>query len=88
MKNVPLPYIFEPWTLSKADQIKLGLKIGNENEPELADVNFQKYYPLPIVNEKETAKFAKESLSAVLKQSKTQAEARQVYLKHGSRSNR
>ena len=43
------------------------------------------HYPTPIVDEKATAKLAKDKLSAVRKQDSTKLEASQVYLKHGSR---
>ena len=46
------------------------------------------FYPLPIVNEKESAKTAKDKLSAVREQESTKEEATQVYLKHGSRRTR
>ncbi len=43
------------------------------------------FYPSPIVDERKTAKAAKDKLSAVRKQESTKREAVQVYLKHGSR---
>lgn len=46
------------------------------------------YYPSPIVDEKESAKRAKDKLSAVRKQESTKVEAQQVFLKHGSRRSR
>jgi rubrerythrin len=45
-------------------------------------------YPAPIVDEKASAKAAKDKLSAVRKQESTKAEAEQVFLKHGSRRSR
>lgn len=45
-------------------------------------------YPYPIVDEKATAKAAKDKLSAVRKQQATKEEAQKVYVKHGSRRNR
>ena len=46
------------------------------------------YYPKPIVDEKKSAKVAKDRLAAVRKQETTKAEAEQVFLKHGSRRSR
>ena len=46
------------------------------------------YYPKPIVDEKKTAKVAKEKVSAVRKLGSTKRKAEQVYIKHGSRSSR
>jgi deoxyribodipyrimidine photo-lyase len=43
------------------------------------------YYPSPIVDEKVSAKQAKDKLSEVRKQESTKVEAEQVFLKHGSR---
>lgn len=43
-------------------------------------------YPKPIVNEQESAKVAKERVSAVRKEDETKKLAQQVYQKHGSRS--
>lgn len=42
-------------------------------------------YPFPIVDEKASAKVAKEKLSAVRKQVATREEAQKVYIQHGSR---
>ena len=46
------------------------------------------HYPGPIVDEKASAKTAKDKLSAVRKQESAKAEAAQVFLTHGSRRNR
>lgn len=53
-----------------------------KNEKSESDATF---YPSPIVDEKKTAKAAKDKLSAVRKQESTKQEAAQVYLRHGSR---
>jgi hypothetical protein len=45
------------------------------------------HYPRPVVDEKATARVAKERVAAVKKRSRTKAEAQRVYVKHGSRSN-
>jgi hypothetical protein len=46
------------------------------------------HYPYPIVDEKSTAKIAKDKLSVVRKQEATKEEAQRVYIKHGSRRGR
>ncbi|KAL3817515.1 hypothetical protein ACHAXA_003688 [Cyclostephanos tholiformis] len=55
---------------------------------EETDGNNFLYYPSPIVDEKLTAKLAKDKLSTVRKQESTKVEADQVFLKHGSRRSR
>mmetsp|Transcript_37535 Transcript_37535/g.79145 ORF Transcript_37535/g.79145 Transcript_37535/m.79145 type:complete len:625 (+) Transcript_37535:258-2132(+) len=71
----------------KARSSQLGFQPIKQTSDKHEDVddsdNF--YYPSPIVDEKATAKKAKDKLSAVRKQESTKAEAQQVYLKHGSR---
>ena len=47
-----------------------------------------KFYPRPIVDERESAKIAKDKVAAVRKQETTKELAQQVYIKHGSRSNK
>jgi deoxyribodipyrimidine photo-lyase len=42
-------------------------------------------YPYPIIDEKYSAKVAKDKLSVIRKQQSTKEEAQQVYIKHGSR---
>jgi hypothetical protein len=46
------------------------------------------HYPYPIVDEKSTAKVAKDKLSEIRKQEATKEEAQRVYIKHGSRRGR
>lgn len=50
--------------------------------------NHAVHYPSPIVDEKASAKTAKDRLSAVRKKESTKAEAHRVFLKHGSRQSR
>jgi Deoxyribodipyrimidine photolyase len=45
-------------------------------------------YPLPIVDEKQSASKAKDMVSSVRKQESTKQLAQKVYMKHGSRSSR
>ncbi len=46
------------------------------------------YYPAPIVNEKDSARIAKDKVAQVRKLGSTKRAAEQVYIKHGSRSSR
>jgi len=96
---VPDEYIHEPHTMPVSVQKKCGVVIGDGKGSEKKTKGiFQTqqstttfptkdcvYYPSPIVDEKITAKSAKDKLSAVRKQDSTKREAEQVYLKHGSR---
>ncbi len=95
---VPVEYIHEPHTMPASLQKKCGVVIGDgkgDKKPkglfqtQQSTVNLPTkeciYYPSPIVDEKSTAKSAKDKLSAVRKQDSTKREAEQVYLKHGSR---
>lgn len=97
---VPDEYIHEPHTMPASLQKKCGVVIGHgkgDIEKKSKGI-FQTQqstvilptkecidYPSPIVDEKSTAKSAKDKLSAVRKQDSTKREAEQVYLKHGSR---
>jgi len=103
LRSVPTEYIHEPWTLSPGLQRKYQITVGNgdrkpkgihglfEQAPSPGDCagakNFPRY-PLPIVDEKASAKEAKDKVSAVRKQESTKIEAQQVFIKHGSRSRR
>ena len=100
LATVPDEYIHEPHIMPASLQKKCGVVIGDGkggNEKKSKGI-FQTQqsttilstkecicYPSPIVDEKITAKSAKDKLSAVRKQDSTKREAEQVYLKHGSR---
>lgn len=98
---VPDEYIHEPQTMPVSLQRKCGVFIGDSKaggkkreglfqfqlSTATDDANSYVYYPSPIVDEKVTAKTAKDKLSAVRKQASTKREAEKVYLKHGSRRN-
>lgn len=77
-KNRPagLGGIFQPVQQSTTDETVSPLKA------ELV------HYPSPIVDEKTTAKIAKDKISTVRKQESTKEEAQKVYIKHGSRRTR
>ena len=72
--QVPLKFIHEPWKMPRKTQESCGVIIGTT-------------YPKPIVDEKASAKLAKDRVSGIKKQGATQVQAQQVYAKHGSRSN-
>lgn len=97
---VPDEYIHEPYTMPVSLQKKCGVVIGDgkgssekkpkgifqtQQSPTIIPAKDCVYYPSPIVDEKITAKSAKDKLSAVRKQHSTQREVEEVYLKHGSR---
>lgn len=73
LARVPLEYIFEPWTMPATLQNHAGCIIGQ-------------HYPAPIVDHALSAKFARDTLWALRKESSVQQEARKVYKKHGSRN--
>lgn len=89
LRNVPDQYIHEPWKMSEALRAKyyrnkISLFSGGA-ESNVDDGDYQPY-PEPIVDEKESARIAKEKLNAVKKAVATRIQANQVYIKHGSRS--
>jgi hypothetical protein len=102
LENVPLEYIHEPYKMSTSLQKKYKVLIdGNQRtteglggfvksvyEKEISSTVEYQHYPYPIVDEKSSAKNAKDRLSAVRKQQSTKEEARRVYMKHGSRRTR
>ena len=99
LQNVPAEYIHEPSNMPASVQKKYGVIIGNADCEKSCQDSFQVtkqfatgkqkgayiFYPSPIVDEKKTAKIAKERVSSVRKQRSTKIEAEQVFLKHGSR---
>lgn len=98
LQNVPNEYIHEPNYMPLKMQKKYGVLIGNAvdkvskaqsiiNKNETS-TNGSVYYPAPILDEKASARAAKDRLSTVRKQENTKLEAEQVYLKHGSRRSR
>ena len=95
---VPNEYIHEPYKMPGSVQKKCGVIVGDCHggvdkkvffqSQQSANVSHTKecvYYPYPIVDEKVSAKTAKDKLAAVRKLDSTKREAEQVYLKHGSR---
>ncbi|KAL9180353.1 hypothetical protein ACHAXT_008323 [Thalassiosira profunda] len=104
LANVPTEHIHEPSSMPKSAQRKCNVIVGSgkdkkrtaglesmfepikQSTEETHDAAV--HYPGPIVDEKASAKAAKDKLSAVRKQESTKAEAAQVFLTHGSRLNR
>ncbi len=73
LMRVPNEYIFEPWTMPQTLQEHVGVTIGRD-------------YPQPIVDHLASAKFARDTLWALRKDSVVRDVAKQVYKKHGSRN--
>ena len=75
LKKVPLDYIFSPHLMSEGFQKLHSCKIGED-------------YPEPIVDHNLQVKKAKKILYGIKSTQEAKIEARQVYLKHGSRRKR
>ncbi len=71
--RVPLPYLFEPWTMPRLVQAQAGCLIGRD-------------YPEPIVDLALSAKRAREQVWAIRQNAGFQAEAKKIYTKLGSRN--
>ena len=88
LRNVSDQYIHEPWKMSEAlkdKYYKNKIPLFSNAKTTSEDDNCPPY-PEPIVDEKESARIAKEKLNAVKKAVATRMQANQVYIKHGSRS--
>ena len=100
LRRVPNEYIHEPHLMPLSVQKKCRVIVGNgeckstlgfqpiKQSPATDTDQSSDHYPSPIVDEKTSAKVAKDKLSEVRKQESTKAEAEQVFLKHGSRRSR
>ena len=82
LANVPTEHIHEPWRMPLQLQRQIKTRITSKRDENQQDFV---YYPKPIVDEKHTAKIAKDKVAAVRKQEDSKRTARQVYEKHGSR---
>ena len=82
LENVPKEHIHEPWRMPLQLQRQIKTRITSKRDENQQDLV---YYPKPIVDEKRTAKIAKDKVAAVRKQEDSKRTARQVYEKHGSR---
>mmetsp|Transcript_40886 Transcript_40886/g.97871 ORF Transcript_40886/g.97871 Transcript_40886/m.97871 type:complete len:720 (+) Transcript_40886:258-2417(+) len=88
LANVPDQFIHEPWKMSKSIQLKNRIVVGRQSEvghTNKVDDGVASY-PAPIVDEQESARVAKRKMSAVRKEQSTRDLAKNVYVKHGSRS--
>ena len=94
LKNVPNSYIHEPWKMPLSIQQQCKTKIGASKSPlTFARIDTDEavnwcVYPEPIVDEKESAKVAKNKVAAIRKLDDTKIMANKVYQKHGSRNRR
>jgi deoxyribodipyrimidine photo-lyase len=89
LRNVPDLFIHEPWKMSEALKDKYyenKISLFSNAETTSEDDDNCQPYPEPIVDEKESARIAKEKLNVVKKAVATRIQANQVYIKHGSRS--
>ena len=95
LKNIPLQYIHEPSKMSNHAQMQCGIRIvdkivdgnGTNNRTlPIKKLNNVCYYPMPIVDEVQSAKVAKDKIGAVRKLEATKCVAQQVFEKHGSRT--
>ena len=73
LSKVSNEYIHEPWKMSRHEQSRCGVIVGVD-------------YPEPIVDEKESARVAKQRVSEVRKTDLAVRQSKRVYEKHGSRS--
>jgi deoxyribodipyrimidine photo-lyase len=72
LHNVPNEFIFQPWTMPTELQREISITMGST-------------YPLPIVDHLATAKHARDTLWPLVRNPSMRSEARQVFIKHGSR---
>ena len=72
LRNVPNEFITEPHKMSTYEQQRLGCIIGKD-------------YPSPIVNELRATRDAHKRIGEIRKHSDSRAEARRMFVKHGSR---
>ena len=103
LESVPLKYIHEPQKMPVHLQQQLNVYIvdyTNENTADFVTNGNNKlgkdnndltatsaYYSRPIVDEKTSAKLAKDKFAAIRNLSSTKQLAKEVYIKHGSRNN-
>lgn len=99
LQNVPDQYIHEPGRMPVKVQSKCRVCIGStDDKAKRTPLRFEPIkqytciqeesgfcYPSPIIDEKASAKAAKDKLSAVRKKESTKVEAQQVFERHGSR---
>ena len=69
MKNIPKEFIHEPWQMSEMESEIYKFKVGVD-------------YPSPIVNLKESSKYAKEKIWGHLKNKKVKDEKKRILKTH------
>ena len=69
LKNIPKEFIHEPWLMSEMESEIYDFKVGED-------------YPSPIVNLKETSKYAKEKIWGHLKNKKVKDEKKRILNTH------
>jgi deoxyribodipyrimidine photo-lyase len=72
LARVPLPYLAQPWKMEESVQRLAGCALGVD-------------YPLPIVDEKQALKAAKDRMYGLRKTTAAREESSAVQLRHGSR---
>jgi deoxyribodipyrimidine photo-lyase len=72
LARVPLPYLAEPWKMDASIQHMAGCWIGKD-------------YPLPIVDDKQAMKAAKDRMYGLRETREARQEASSVQARHGSR---
>ncbi|MFM6989700.1 MAG: FAD-binding domain-containing protein [Rhodoferax sp.] len=72
LARVPLPYLAQPWKMEESVQRMVGCIVGVD-------------YPLPIVDEKEALKTAKDRMYGLRKTEQAREESNAVQARHGSR---
>ncbi|GMH46248.1 hypothetical protein TrRE_jg6469 [Triparma retinervis] len=91
LRSVKDEFIHEPWKMTKKDMARCKVQVGTPDEARtlfgggVVETGDYEYYPGPIVNEKESAKAAKDKVAAVRNMTSTKREAEVVFEKHGSR---
>ena len=72
LAGCPLPYLHQPWLMSRDDQLRYGCWLGRD-------------YPAPIVEHQAAAKLAQQRIYAIRRSAAGVSEAATVMKKHGSR---
>jgi deoxyribodipyrimidine photo-lyase len=88
LRNVPTEYIHEPWKMPLSVQQRHHFFLETGTAPSLQKTSRKMniIYPMPIVNEQESAKVAKAKVAAIRKLDSTKQLAEKVYQNHGSRN--
>jgi deoxyribodipyrimidine photo-lyase len=82
LREVSKDYIHQPGTMAMSMQRRLGIIL--EKDPPTIPAEGMSWYPLPIVDEKESATEAKDRVAVIRKKDGTRAMAHDVFKAHGS----